>query len=205
VEGTAGYHFLPIAWETVEISAVATDGNQRWVGKRITEIAAAQGVGNFEAARRLLLEERLNVNVIMHVGYEENLRVVIQQPYHMAGTDGIMTGAKPHPRAWGTFPRFLGHYARDEGMFRVEEIIRKMTSLPCRRLGQWDRGIIRPGLQADLVVFDPGAVRDTATYDNPKRFPEGIPYVMVNATLVKDEGAHTGALPGWALRLGARP
>jgi len=202
VEGTPGYHFLPIDWETVEISAVMTDGNQRWVGKRVSQIAAAQGISAFDAARRLLLEERLNVNIILHVGHEINLRTVIQQPYHMASTDGIMTGAKPHPRAWGTFARFLGHYARDKGMFRVEEIVRKMTSLPCRRLGQWDRGIIRPGLWADLVVFDPEAVRDTAAYDDPKRFPEGIPYVMVNGTLVKDEGSHTGALPGRALRLG---
>ena len=76
-----------------------------------------------------------------------------------------------------------------------------MTSLPHRRLGQWDRGIVRPGFWADLVVFDPAAVRDTATYEDPKRFPEGIPYVMVNGTLVKDDGAHTGAAAGRALRL----
>jgi len=203
-EGTHGYHFLPIAWGTVAISAVETEANQRWVGKRVTEIAAAQGVESFEAARRLLVEERLNVNIILHVGHEENVRTVIQQPWLMAGSDGIMTGTKPHPRAWGTFPRFLGHCAREEGLFRVEEIVRRMTSLPQRRLGQWDRGIVRPGFWADLVVFDPAAVRDTATYEDPKRFPEGIPYVMVNGTLVKDEGAHTGATAGRALRLGAR-
>ena len=139
-EGTAGYHFLPIAWDTVEISAVGTEANQRWVGKRLPEIAAAQSVTPFEAARRLLLQERLNVNVLLHVGFEANLREVIRQPYHMGGTDGILTGAKPHPRGYGTFPRFLGKYARDEGMFRVEEIVRKLTSLPQRRLGQWDRG-----------------------------------------------------------------
>jgi N-acyl-D-amino-acid deacylase len=203
-EGTPGYHFLPVAWDTVVVSAVETEDNQRWVGRRIPEIAAAQGIESFEAARRLLLQERLNVNVVLDVGHEDNLRTIIQQPWHMGGTDGIMTGAKPHPRSWGTFPRFLGNYARDERMFRVEEIVRKMTSLPCRRLGQWDRGLIRPGLWADLVVFDPEAVRDTATYANPKCFPEGIPYVMVNGTLVKDEGMHTGARPGRVLRLEVR-
>jgi N-acyl-D-amino-acid deacylase len=205
VEGTAGYHFLPIAWDTVAISAVETEANQRWVGKRVTEMAAAQGVENFEAARRLLVEERLNVNIILHVGHEENVRAIIQQPWLMAGSDGIMTGTRPHPRSWGTFARFLGKYAREEGLFRVEEVVRRMTSLPQRRLGQWDRGIVRPGFWADLVVFDPATVRDTATYEDPKRFPEGIPYVMVNGTLVKDEGAHTGAAAGRALRLGARP
>jgi N-acyl-D-amino-acid deacylase len=205
VEGTAGCHFMPIDWNTVEICAVGSEAGQKWVGKRIPEIAAAQGISSFEATRRLLLEERLNVSVIMHVGFESNLREVIRQPYHMAGTDGILTGAKPHPRGYGTFPRFLGKYTRDEGMFRVEEIVRKMTSLPQRRLGQWDRGLVRPGLWADLVAFDPEVVRDTATYDDPKRFPEGMPYVMVNGTFVKDESEHTGALPGRALRLGGTP
>ena len=136
----------------------------------------------------------------MHVGFEENLRVMIRQPYHMAGTDGILTGAKPHPRGYGTFARFLGHYAREVGLFRLEDIVARMTSLAQRRLGQWDRGLVRPGYWADLVAFDPATVRDTATYDDPKQFPEGMPYVMVNGTLVKDEGAHTGALPGRALR-----
>jgi N-acyl-D-amino-acid deacylase len=202
VEGTAGYHFMPIDWNTVVISSVASEANQRWVGRRVPEIAAAQGIASFEAARRLLLEERLNVNTVLHVGYEVNLRTVIQQPYHMASTDGIMTGTKPHPRAWGTYARFLGHYARDEGLFSIAEMVRKMTSLPQRRLGQWDRGLVRPGCWADLVAFDPAAVRDTATYEDPKRFPEGIPYVLVNGTLVKDGGVHTGATPGQALRLG---
>jgi N-acyl-D-amino-acid deacylase len=202
VEGTAGYHFMPIDWNTVAVSAVASEANQRWVGMRVPGIAAAQGIESFEAARRLLLEERLNVNIILHVGHEENVRTIIQLPYHMASTDGIMTGAKPHPRAWGTYARFLGHYARDEGLFSIAEMVRKMTSLPQRRLGQWDRGLVRPGCWADLVAFDPAAVRDTATYEDPKRFPEGIPYVLVNGTIVKDAGAHTGATPGRALRLG---
>jgi N-acyl-D-amino-acid deacylase len=204
VEGTPGYHFLPILWETVAISAVETEANQRWVGKRVPEIAAAQGIDSFEAARRLLVEERLNVNVVLHVGHEENVRTVIRQSWLMAGSDGIMTGTMPHPRAWGAFARYLGYCARDEGLFPVEDIVRRMTSLPQRRLGQWDRGIVRPGFWADLAVFDPATVRDTATYQDPKRFPEGIPYVMVNGTLVKDEGAHTGVAAGRTLRLGAR-
>ena len=201
VEGTPGYHGLPVDWHTVEVSSAATKDNQRWIGKRVSEIAAALRIAPFEVMRRLLIDERLNVSMLMHVGHEENVRTVMRQPYHMGGSDGILAGAKPHPRGWGAFARYLGHYARDEGMFTWPEIVRKLSSLPHRRLGQWDRGLIRPGCWADLVAFDPATVRDTATYDNPRQFPEGIPYVMVNGVLVKAEGEHTGATPGRALRL----
>ena len=201
VEGTPGYHWMPMDWNTIEISSVESAANQRWIGKRIPEVAAGMGVESFEAVRQLLIEEKLNVNILLHVGFEVNFWTIMKQPYHMAASDGLLAGARPHPRAWGTFARYLGHYARDEGLFTWQEIVRKMTSLPHRRLGQWDRGIIRPGMWADICVFDPVRVRDTATYENPKQFPEGIPYVMVNGTLVKDDGVHTGALPGRALRL----
>jgi len=201
VEGTQGYHGMPMDWSTIEISSVSGAANQCWLGRRVSTMAAEKGIEPFEAARRLLLEERLNVNVLLHVGHEENVRTIMAQPYHMAGSDAILVGGKPHPRGWGTFARYLAHYARDEGMFTWQEMILKMTSLPHRRLGQWDRGLIRPGTWADITVFDPDAIRETATYDNPRQYPEGIPYVMVNGVLVKDEGIHTGKLPGRALRL----
>ncbi len=202
VEGTPGYHFVPMDWQTVEISSVASVANRRWIGRRVSEIGRELGIGPFEAARQLLLDEKLNVNSMLHVGHEENVRTVMRQPYHTVGSDGLMAGQKPHPRAWGAFARYLAHYARDEGMFTWEQMAVKMSSLPCRRLGQWDRGLIRPGMAADVVAFDPETVRDTATYDNPRQYPEGIPYVAVNGVLVKDEGRHTGALPGRVLRLG---
>ena len=112
-----------------------------------------------------------------------------------------MTGQKPHPRAWGVFARYLAKYTREERMFTWQEIIRHMSTVAYRRLGQYDRGIIRPGMFADLVVFDPEKVRDTATFENPRQYPEGIPYVAVNGVLVKDNGVHTGALPGRVLKL----
>jgi len=201
VEGSAGYHGVLMDWETIEVSSAASPANQRWVGCRIPEMARGLGITPFEAFRKLLIEERLNVSILLHVGHEENVRTIMRQRYHMGGSDGIMAGQKPHPRAWGTFARYLAHYARDEGMFSWEQIVMKLSSLPCRRLGQRDRGLIRPGMAADIVAFDPKAVRDTATYDNPRQFPEGIPYVAVNGVLVKDEGRHTGALPGRVLRL----
>ena len=204
VEGTPGYHGVPMDWDTIEISSVGGAANQRWVGRKVSEMGRELGMSPFEAARRLLLDEKLNVNILVHVGHEDNVRTVMRQPYHTVGSDGLMAGQKPHPRAWGAFARYLAHYARDEGMFTWEQMAVKMSSLPCRRLGQWTRGLIRPGMAADIVAFAPQAVRDTATYDNPRRYPEGIPYVVVNGVLVKDEGRHTGALPGRVLHLGGR-
>jgi N-acyl-D-amino-acid deacylase len=118
----------------------------------------------------------------------------------MAGSDGLLYGQHPHPRAFGTFPRYLGHYSRDLGVVQLEDMIRKMTSLPARRLGLVDRGLLRSGFAADIVCFDPDGVRDTATYDSPRQLPEGIPHVIVNGDQVIAEGRHTGALPGRALR-----
>lgn len=201
VEGTPGYHGVPMDWGTIEISS-AGPANVRWVGRTVAEMGSELGVAPFEAARQLLLDERLNVNILVHVGHEENVRTVMRQPYHTVGSDGLMAGQKPHPRAWGAFARYLAHYARDEGMFTWEQMAVKMSSLPCRRLGQWDRGLVRPGMAADIVAFDPQAVRDTATYDEPRQHPVGIPCVAVNGVLVKDGDEHTGAPAGRVLPLG---
>ena len=116
------------------------------------------------------------------------------------GSDGLMVGERPHPRAWGTFARFLGRYVREFGVISLEECVRKMTSLPARRLGLNDRGTVQTGMAADLVVFDPDTVCDTATYEEPKSFPEGMPYVIVNGQVVKDAGRQTGMLAGRVLR-----
>ncbi len=116
------------------------------------------------------------------------------------GSDGLLVGERPHPRAWGTFPRFLARYVREFGVISLEECVRKMTSLPARRLGLDDRGTVQAGMAADLVVFDPDTVCDTATYEEPKSFPEGISYVIVNGQVFKDAGRHTGVLPGRVLR-----
>jgi N-acyl-D-amino-acid deacylase len=118
----------------------------------------------------------------------------------MVGSDGILVGERPHPRGWGTHVRFLAHYVRDLGLLSWEEGVRKMTSAAARRIGCLDRGIIRPGFVADLVVFDPDTLHDTATYKHPRSYPEGVSFVAVNGTLVIDEGEPTGATPGRALR-----
>jgi N-acyl-D-amino-acid deacylase len=105
-----------------------------------------------------------------------------------------------HPRGWGTYAKILGKYVRDEKLLTMEEAIRKMTSLPARFLGLQDRGIVKEGFRADLVVFDPKTVKNMATYGNPCQFPEGIPYVVVNGELAIDEGRHTGSLSGEVIR-----
>jgi N-acyl-D-aspartate/D-glutamate deacylase len=110
-----------------------------------------------------------------------------------------MSQRNPHPRAYGTFPRILGKYVRDEQILFVQEAIRKMTSLPAARLGLSDRGLLKKGMAADIVVFDPENVIDKATYTKPHQYPEGINYVIVNGTIVVNDGKHTGAKPGRAL------
>ncbi len=125
-----------------------------------------------------------------------------QHPVSMVGTDGVMIADKPAPRTYGSFPRILGEFVREDRLTSLEEAVRKMTSAPAARLGLVDRGLLHDGLKADVVVFDPVAVRSLATYDDPRRFPQGIPHVVVNGQLVVHDGEHTGALPGRALRRG---
>jgi N-acyl-D-amino-acid deacylase len=120
----------------------------------------------------------------------------------MVGTDSTFIGAKPSPRTYGSYPRILGQFVRDEAILGLEEAIWKMTGGPAARLGLQDRGTIRDGAAADLVVFDPATVRSNATYHEPRRFPSGIEQVIVNGELVVEGEKHTGARPGRALRRG---
>ena len=170
------------------------------VGLSLAAISARLGKSPFDCFADLLVEEDLAVSCLLFIGREENLKTFMQDPAFMMGSDGLLVGRRPHPRAWGTFPRYLARYVRELGVLTVPECVRKMTSLPARRLGLQDRGVLRPGTMADLVIFDPDRVRDTATYENPRSFPEGISYVIVSGQVVKDEGRQTDALPGRALR-----
>jgi N-acyl-D-amino-acid deacylase len=120
----------------------------------------------------------------------------------MVGTDSTFVGERPAPRTFGSYPRILGQFVRDEGVLGLEDAIRRMTSAPAARLGLRDRGVIRDGAIADLVVFDPATVRSDATVDDPRRDPEGIESVLVAGVAVVDRGRHTGATPGRSLRRG---
>ncbi len=138
---------------------------------------------------------------------EADLRRALTHPHVMVGSDGsalavdgqLATG-KPHPRSYGTFPRVLGRYARDERVLSLEAAVFKMTGLPARRLGLRDRGVLAVGAKADVVVFDAATVADRATYEDPHRYAAGIGHVLVNGRVVVADGEHTGALPGRVLR-----
>jgi N-acyl-D-aspartate/D-glutamate deacylase len=148
------------------------------------------------------LSENLRINQVTLGSQRASIPPFLVHPRAMFGSDGVLIGDKPAPRTYGTYPRILGEFVRDERLLSLEEAVRKMTSAPATRLGLADRGRLVDGLKADIVVFDPERVRALATYEDPRQFPEGIPYVLVNGQLVVDGGEHTGALPGRALRRG---
>jgi N-acyl-D-amino-acid deacylase len=148
----------------------------------------------------LLIEEDLEVAFVARTGNPDNIRTIARHPAQMVGSDGLLTGEMPNPRSYGTFPYVLGQFVREEELFRLEEAVRKMTAMPAQRLGLKDRGILRDGMKADIVVFDPERVKARATFEDPKQYPEGIDYVLVNGQVVIDNGVHTGTLPGRALK-----
>jgi N-acyl-D-amino-acid deacylase len=201
--GSDGAHGVPIDWSAHVLSGAARPQSQRFLGTSVADAAAAAGKRPIDFYCELCADEELGATVVSHVGNEENVQLIMQHAAHMAGSDGILVGDRPHPRGWGTFPRYLARYVRELGLLTWEQAIRKFTSLPAQRLGFPDRGLLRPGMAGDVVCFEPETVRDTATYEEPKQLPEGIPYVAVNGVLVVDDGRHTGNLPGRALRRGA--
>ncbi len=198
----------PGSWERVVVSRVKTEKNRAVaVGRSLVEIAGGWGVDPVDAYLRLLEEEETAVSFIGHGMSPENVERVLRHPLVMIGSDGSSMApvgkaaeGRPHPRSYGTFARVLGFYARERGIFDLPTAVRKMTSLPADQVGLGDRGRIARGKKADLVVFDAARVRDTATFDDPHRYPEGIAYVLVNGVAVVERGAHTGARPGRALR-----
>jgi N-acyl-D-amino-acid deacylase len=147
----------------------------------------------------LLAEEELAVTMITFYGSDEVLEKILAHSHATVGTDGIY-GGRPHPRLYGTFPRFIKMFVREKSMFTLPEAIRKVTSFPAQILGISDRGILREGNWADIVLFDPETIVDTATYEESESYPLGIQYVFVNGKLVVDQQNVTRSLPGRVLR-----
>ncbi|MGP4081565.1 N-acyl-D-amino-acid deacylase family protein [Pseudalkalibacillus sp. R45] len=186
-------------WENITITAVSTEQN-RWVeGKNMVEIAKARDVEPAEAAFDLLIEENAGVTMIVHWGNEEDVIFGMRHPLQIVGSDGIF-GGKPHPRLYGTYPRVLGRFVREKQALTLEEAIRRMTGAPAQLLRLKDRGIIREGYAADLVVFNPDTVIDNATYDEPLKEPEGIEHVIVNGAVAVKDGIFTGETAGKVIR-----
>ncbi len=155
-----------------------------------------------DAARRLLSEHGNDILVAAFGMDEGDVRMVMAHPSTMIGTDGLDRGSKPHPRAWGTYPRILGKYVRDEGIISLADAIWRMSGLPAKKFALKDRGEIRSGAFADIVLFDAGKVIDRATFEDPRNGPDGLPHVIVNGQFVVRDGKHTHARAGRALRRG---
>jgi N-acyl-D-amino-acid deacylase len=180
--------------------------NKQYQGKSIAEIAAIENKDEIDTIFDLLVDENGFGGGIYFLMSEENIKKKMILPWVSFCTDedaykptGLMSKRNPHPRAYGTFPRVLGKYVREEQVMPLEEAIRKMSALPADRLGLNDRGRIKKGLAADIVIFNPETVIDKATYTEPHQFPDGINYVLVNGKIVVKDGKHTGAKPGKAL------
>jgi len=175
-------------------------------GSTIEEIAVARGIDpTMENGARLILDllERGPAGAIYHSISEPDLERILVHPLTAIASDGgvpIVGKDWPHPRSYGTFTRVLGHYVRERKLLPLEEAVRKMTSFPAQRAGLTDRGLLRPGMAADIVVFDPARIADRATYKNPHQHSEGVVHVLVNGELVLRDGALTGARPGRVLR-----
>jgi N-acyl-D-amino-acid deacylase len=187
------------SWDSIMISGVRSDANRWVVGKRIPEIASQWGLDNYQTMVRLLLDENHAVSMILFMMDEADVRHLLVQPWLMHCTDGLM-GGEPHPRTYGTYPKILGHYVRQERLLPLEQALRKMTSLPAWRLGLQDRGVLRENAFADVTVFNPGTVIDRSTYESPRQYPEGIEHVFVNGVHAVSNGRETGNLAGRALR-----
>ncbi|MFL5720794.1 MAG: amidohydrolase family protein [Chloroflexota bacterium] len=189
-------------WSDLRLGAFRHPENLRWESHSLADVMAETGRDATDVICDLLLSEDLGVAQVTSGPAEDTLPLFVAHPVGMVGTDSTFLGEKPSPRTYGSFPRILGQFVRDEALLSLEEAVRKMTSAPAARLGLHDRGVIRDGAVADLVVFDPATVRSTATYDAPRSYPIGIEHVIVGGTPVVDGGVHTGATPGRALRHG---
>jgi N-acyl-D-amino-acid deacylase len=190
--GSDGHQGLTVDWSTVHVSAVPDAPDLRWItGGSLARAAEELGVEPARLCLDVLVRTRLGASSVNFIGIEDHVRALMRDPRHTVGSDGILVGDRPHPRSWGTFPKILGQYVREDGILSLEEAIRHMTSSPARRLGLHDRGRIAVGAKADIVLFDPETVADRATYEDPRQAAAGIHHVMVNGEFVLRDGVAT--------------
>lgn len=198
--GSDGCHGVTVDWDTIQISGVGNPELADLVGSTVAGIAAQQSRTGTEVFFDLLRRDQLATTILQHVGHEDNVRTIMQHRTHMSGSDGILVGDRPHPRAWGTFPRYLARYSRELGLLGLEDCVAHLTGRPAARLRLADRGLVREGWAADLVLFDPDTVTDTATFTQPRQPAAGIPYVLINGTVAVDGSVPSGSRSGRALR-----
>ena len=188
-------------FEAVEAIVASVKYNQeKYEGRYIRDIAANLDLPIGDTVRKILADEENTPSVIMFIMDEDDVRRVVADSHSMAGSDGLPTEGKPHPRLYGTMPRIIQKYVREQPVLTLEDAVRKMTSLPANKHRIHNRGVLEAGAFADVVVFDPEAIEDVATYAEPRQYPAGIDYVIVNGGVVAAGGAQTDARPGRMLR-----
>ena len=191
----------------VMLSSVLNGDLRKYEGMTLSEIGRAMNKDPRDAVMDLVTADRGESAVIISIMSEDDVATALKHPLVGVGTDsgaqaeeGKLSESKSHPRAWGSFPRILGHYVRDEQLVPLEEAVRKMTSKAATRVHLSDRGILRPGLKADITIFDPATIRDVATFDDPKHYAVGVKHVIVNGRRVLADGALTSERPGRPLQ-----
>ncbi|SPE32262.1 N-acyl-D-aspartate/D-glutamate deacylase [Acidobacteriia bacterium SbA2] len=192
-------------WHGVLVASLQKPENKQYEGRRMDEVAKKMGKDPLDALCDLLVSEGGSAEAVYFSMSEPDVELAMKQPWLGVGSDGSAVSpamafiGKPHPRFYGTFPRVLAVYVRERKVLSLPDAVRKMTSFPAQICGLMDRGLLRPGMAADITVFDPKAVADQATFQNPLLYPVGIPYVIVNGVVVIDQGQHTGEKTGRVL------
>ncbi|MGH9337164.1 MAG: N-acyl-D-amino-acid deacylase family protein, partial [Vicinamibacteria bacterium] len=191
----------------VMVSSVLDASLRKWEGKTLAQIGSETGKDPRDALMDLVIADGAETSCIISIMNEDDVRTALRHPLVSIDTDsearaedGPLSEAKSHPRAWGTFPRILGKYVREEKLLALEEAIRKMTSRSAARVGLSDRGILRPGMAADIAIFDPETIRDVATFEDPNHYSVGVLHVLVNGRAVVRDGKITEERPGRVLR-----
>jgi len=195
------------SWDAVSIGTSRT--RSRDAGQSVGELARAAGVAPIDLVCDLLAADEGATYVAVFSMDEADVRALLRSPAALVGSDGravsrdsVAGQGRPHPRFYGTFPRVIGHYARDLGLMSLATAVFKMTGGPAAALGLADRGLLREGYRADVTVFDPATIIDRATFEEPHQYPAGISTTIVNGVVVVEDGRHTGARPGRVLRRG---
>ena len=202
-------HYLATGggWEGMLLVSFKQESNKQWVGKRMSELIASRVGDPVGILLDLLVEEDGSVPTVFFHHSEDDMQLAMKQPYTSIGSDGAAISPEgprgathPHPRWYGTFPRVLGRYVRELRTLELPEAVQKITSMNAEKANIPDRGLIKEGYWADVTLFDPATVIDKATFEEPHRYPEGIPYVIVNGVVALDNGQHTNSRSGMVLR-----
>lgn len=187
-------------FENIFVTSVISEKNKDAVGLSITELAELRNLDSYTAAFDLLMEEENAVGMVDFYGKEEHVKLFMARPEMNACTDGLLAPGKPHPRLYGSFPRILGKYVREEKVMSLEEAVKKLTSKAAEAMNLKDRGLLKEGYYADITIFNPDTIVDKGTFVDPIQFPEGIEYVIVNGKVAVEHGKHTDILNGKVIR-----